>query len=484
VTTSQEDPVKKRARARLGAVLREKWRLDALLGVGGMAAVYAATHRNGKRGAVKMLHIEVSNDADARKRFLREGYVANAVAHPGAVSVLDDDVAEDGAVFLVMELLEGQNIDARAESHPGGKLPPEEVLAIADQLLDILAAAHAKGIVHRDLKPENLFLTQTGQVKVLDFGLARLQELSRGPNGQRLTTTGSAMGTPAFMPPEQALGNWDQVDARTDLWAVGASMFTLLTSRFVHEAENVNKLLLAAMTKPARSVRSVDPSLPPAVASIVDRALAFEQRDRWPDAVTMRAAVRQARAGVRSEFVTLAELADPGASAAVHVVGGDPQTPATGVPAGGAPRVPSRTEPMRATPPQATSLGPTSSSPEVRAGLGKKGFVAGAAFVGIAGAAVLFVALRTSHTDATAQATTVTSTEAADPPARPGAAAPPPATATAEPVVRPADSAAPTASASAAPVAPPTASAQAPRLKPTAASRPNAAPAIDPLKKW
>jgi serine/threonine-protein kinase len=260
-------------------------------------------------------------------------------------------------------------------------------------------------------------------------------------------------------------------------------MFTLLTSRFVHEAENVNKLLLAAMTKPARSVRSVDPSLPPAVASIVDRALAFEQRDRWPDAVTMRAAVRQARAGVRSEFVTLAELAAPGASAAVHV-GGDPQTPATGVPAGGAPRVPSRTEPMRATPPQATSLGPTSSTPEVRVGLGKKGLAAGVALAVIAGAAVLFVALRPSHPDATAQATTVTSTEAADPPARPGAAAPPPATATAEPVVRPADSAAPTASASAAPVAPPTASAHAPRLKPTAASRPNAAPAIDPLKKW
>src|SRR4026208_216748 len=102
------DAVTQRARARVGQVLRGKWRLDRLLGVGGMASVYAATHRNKKRGAVKMLHLELGIHADARGRFLREGYVANHVDHPGAVSVLDDDVAEDGSVFLVMELLEGQ----------------------------------------------------------------------------------------------------------------------------------------------------------------------------------------------------------------------------------------------------------------------------------------------------------------------------------------------------------------------------------------
>src|SRR5262249_574389 len=151
---------------------------------------------------------------------LREGYVANAVGHPGAVGVLDDDVAEDGSVFLVMELLEGHTVDARAKSRPGSKLTPGEVLAIADQLLATLTAAHAKGVVHRDLKPETIFLTQDGQVKVLDFGLARLQEWSKSSK-QRMTATGAAMGTPAFMPPEQALGNWDTVDARTDLWAVG-----------------------------------------------------------------------------------------------------------------------------------------------------------------------------------------------------------------------------------------------------------------------
>src|SRR3954471_13028509 len=101
-----DDPVSRRALARMGTVLRDKWRLEALLGVGGMAAVYSAVHRNGKRGAVKMLHVELSTDGEAKRRFLQEGYVANKVGHPGAVAVLDDDVTEDGAVFLVMELLD------------------------------------------------------------------------------------------------------------------------------------------------------------------------------------------------------------------------------------------------------------------------------------------------------------------------------------------------------------------------------------------
>src|SRR6185295_962949 len=108
-----------RAEARVGMVLKGKWRLDALLGVGGMAAVYAATHRNGSRGAIKVLHVELSGDGEVKRRFLREGYVANSVEHPGTVRVLDDDVAEDGSAFLVMELLEGETLEARAERRGG-----------------------------------------------------------------------------------------------------------------------------------------------------------------------------------------------------------------------------------------------------------------------------------------------------------------------------------------------------------------------------
>ncbi|HQB42633.1 MAG TPA: protein kinase, partial [Polyangiaceae bacterium] len=132
--------------------------LDSLLGVGGMAAVYAATHRNGNRVAVKMLHTALSMEADLRKRFLREGYVANAVNHPGVVRVLDDDTDEDGAIFLVMDLVVGASAETIAEWR-GGRVDPEVVVGISYQLLDIVAAAHVNGVIHRDIKPDNICLT-------------------------------------------------------------------------------------------------------------------------------------------------------------------------------------------------------------------------------------------------------------------------------------------------------------------------------------
>ena len=278
-----------RAPARVGQVLRGKWHLDELLAVGGMASVFAATHSNGMRGAVKLLHYELSLDEPSRERFLREGYVANKVAHDGAVRVLDDDICEDGTVYLVMELLEGMTVDALLRSRKSRTFGLGEALRVADRLLDVLAAAHDKGIVHRDIKPENLFLTSDGRLKVLDFGIARLREASADAG---TTRAGDLLGTPSFMPPEQALGNADQVDPRSDVWSVGATMFRLLTGRPVHHAESVNRVLLAAMTMPAPPIASVLPTVPPALSTIVDRALAFAQADRWPDARVMRAQVR------------------------------------------------------------------------------------------------------------------------------------------------------------------------------------------------
>src|SRR3954469_14843641 len=147
------------AQSRVGTRIRGKWRVDKLLGVGGMGAVYSATHRNGSRVALKVPHPQLSMLSDIRARFAREGYVANSVSHHGVVRVLDDDETEDGAAFLVMELLEGETADARAR-RVGGKLSLDDALIVADGLLDVLAAAHASGIVHRDIKPENVFLTK------------------------------------------------------------------------------------------------------------------------------------------------------------------------------------------------------------------------------------------------------------------------------------------------------------------------------------
>jgi serine/threonine-protein kinase len=308
------------ARARLGRTLRGKYRLDRILGVGGMAAVYVATHRNAKQFAVKVLHPEISLHEAIRTRFLREGYVANSVKHPGAVAVLDDDVAEDGSAFLVMELLEGSPLDDVWLRHDR-RLPVSLALSIGDALLDVLSAAHDHGIVHRDLKPANLFLTQDGALKVLDFGIARLHDDTGGGG----TVSGAGLlGTPAFMSPEQALAKAREIDAQTDLWAAGATLFTLISGALVHEGENAPQLLVAAATKHARSLAVVAPDLPKPIADVIDRALAFDKRDRWPTAASMREALQQASVeALSTPIAILPKSALPsGADATVAAISG------------------------------------------------------------------------------------------------------------------------------------------------------------------
>jgi eukaryotic-like serine/threonine-protein kinase len=277
------------ARVRLGATLKGKWKLDTVLGVGGTAAVYAGSHRNGKRAAIKVLHPELSARAEFRARFLREAYIGNHIEHPGALTVHDDDVTEDGCAFLVMDLLEGENLEAR-RMRKGGKLPPLEVLSLMDDVLDILAAAHRKGVIHRDIKPENLFLTSDNQVRLLDFGVARLDV----PTDPGKTLAGISMGTPAFMPPEQASAHWDKVDESSDLWALGASMFVLLTGTYVYSGGTVNESLVQAITGTAPKVQSVAAELPDLLAAIVDKALQREKLFRYARAADMQVDVRSA----------------------------------------------------------------------------------------------------------------------------------------------------------------------------------------------
>ncbi len=284
-----EDEVVVRARERIGTVLKGKYRLDRVLGVGGMAAVYGATHqRNANRFAVKILHRELATEASVRERFLREGYAANTVEHPGTVRILDDDTAEDGAVFLVMDLLEGETLEARWE-RKGHRLKALEVAHLMHQVLDVLAAAHAKRIVHRDIKPENLFLTRERSLKVLDFGVARLLEGSAS-----VTRVGGVLGTPAFMAPEQVLGKTAEVDAQSDVWSVGATAFTLLSGKYVHEAETPEEAMVFTATRPAPSLATVAPDAPAALVRIVDKALMLKKADRWPSARAMQQAIDEA----------------------------------------------------------------------------------------------------------------------------------------------------------------------------------------------
>ena len=276
------------AEARVGSTLNSKWHIDRLLDVGGMGAVFAATHRNGKRVALKVLHKQFASDAEIRKRFLREGYVANKIGHPGALSIIDDDTSEDGAPFLVMELLEGESLSQRLE-RLGGRLPMIDVIAIAGQVLDVLSAAHDQSIVHRDIKPGNIFITYAGHTKLLDFGLARIHDAAAS-----MVATGMwvVLGTSGYMPPEQARGRTDLIDARSDIFAVGAVIFRALTGRYIHANDIESARFVKGMTAAVPSLGSVQPELPRILVDVVDKALAFEMNDRWQSAREMFEALR------------------------------------------------------------------------------------------------------------------------------------------------------------------------------------------------
>jgi serine/threonine-protein kinase len=265
-----------------------KWRIVRELAHGGTSTVYEAIHRNGRRAAVKVLRPGLAADHRGRTRFLRESSLANRVDHPGVISVIDEDVTPDGMVFLVMELLVGETLEQRW-TRLGRRVPVGDAVAIAAEIMEPLVAVHRVGIIHRDLKPSNVFLSTQG-LKLLDFGVARLREISADESA--ITRSGSMLGTPAFMAPEQARGHWDEVDARTDIWAASAILFALLTGRFVHDGETPNELLIASATQAPVSLARFAADVPAALVALVDRGLLRDKQLRWPDAASILAELR------------------------------------------------------------------------------------------------------------------------------------------------------------------------------------------------
>lgn len=272
------------ANERVGAQLRDKWRLERLLGVGGMGAVYEARHRNGSRAAIKVLHDHLAVCAAETERFRREAYIANRVDHPAVVRVLDDDES-DGVRFLVMELVEGQPLDALVS----GPLASSELIDVAEQVLDALVVAHARGVVHRDIKPQNLLLDRDRRLRILDFGIARVMDDPATDGGEQ----GSILGTLEYMAPEQLRG--EPGCARSDIYALGATLFALGSGQPLHQATCTIQHIRRVLGERGRPFASVAPSVVEDLAALIDRATRPSKDERWPNAECMQREVRRVR---------------------------------------------------------------------------------------------------------------------------------------------------------------------------------------------
>ena len=262
--------------ALVGSVVVGKYRVDRVLGRGGMGAVFSATNATiGKRVALKFLTREAARDKSATQRFQREAEAAGVIESEHIVHVFDSGTTEDGLPFLVMELLSGE--DLRSLLQREGMLSVPQAVDIATQVLRGLVRAHAAGIVHRDLKPDNVFLCRRDDgstlAKIVDFGISKL---SNGRSAKTLTRRGTVLGTAYYMAPEQAQAA-EGVDHRADLYGVGTILFEMLAGRPPHVAPTHEAVLVAICTKDAPDVRSLRPDTPTALARVVERALA---RDR------------------------------------------------------------------------------------------------------------------------------------------------------------------------------------------------------------
>lgn len=260
-----------------------RYRIDRLLGRGGMGSVYAAEQLdNGRFVALKVLATALDSPA-ARERFLREGRLAASINHPNTVYVYRTEEIE-GSPTIAMELVDGGTLDEKVTLQ--GPLSVPEAAHDILQIIDGLDAAHRGGILHRDVKPANCFVTRSGTVKVGDFGLSRPVEET---NGIRLTQSGLFLGTPVFSSPEQLLG--EKLDVRADIYAVGATLYFLLTGRLPYEADNVARLIAEVMSGAAIPSSSRRPDLPIELSALVMKCLARNRGDRFADYASLRAAI-------------------------------------------------------------------------------------------------------------------------------------------------------------------------------------------------
>jgi len=277
----------------LGHVIGDKYRVKALLGEGGMGAVYEAEHLAiGRVVAVKVLHPKHAQQADSVARLRHEARIAGSIGHPNICEIYDLGRLDDGAPYLVMERLVGETLDQRIKRE--GALPERDIVDVMQQVLSALSAAHGKAIIHRDLKPENVFLVRRAGTppvaKLLDFGISKAIDEDTATD---LTMPGIVMGTPYYMAPEQARGDRG-LDHRVDLWAAGVILYEALTGRRPFVARNYNALLVQILTSKHRPLSEVRPGVTRSLERVVDRALAKMREDRFQTAAEFQEALRRA----------------------------------------------------------------------------------------------------------------------------------------------------------------------------------------------
>jgi serine/threonine-protein kinase len=276
------------AALKIGTEVRGTYRVVRLIGRGGMGLVYEATHsRLHGRYALKLMNPEFAADKAALSRFQREAQVTSSLRHPNIVQVIDFDQTEDGRQFLAMEFLDGPTLADHLDAH--GPLPLPAAIAIIRQIADALEAAHKAGVVHRDLKPENVVLVPQDEgrflVKLLDFGLSKMRAGSL-----RITASLALLGTPTYMTPEQAAGDADKVDARTDQYALGTLAWETLVGKPPFRGDSIHAVLYQIIHQAPPATETLSPG----VDRVLRRALAKDREQRFPSVAAFSEALVRA----------------------------------------------------------------------------------------------------------------------------------------------------------------------------------------------